>query len=284
MLGLVLSVAVVELAMAEFQAPLERIEAERTAAAMREAFDARGYALAQVRETGIAPRIYVHSIPLDLASVPEVHEKKSVFIRTLLPLILKANEEIAEQRARLLGLHGRAPHAPEDAEWLSKLAASYGASAGDTTELLVRVDLVPVSLALAQGIDESGWGTSHFARADEALFGQHAGPTSRSMDEAVANGVAIEAFGDLLDSVRAYLLNLNSGRAYDGLRRHRAELLALGRQPTGLELAAGLKDYSERGNEYVSEIRSIIEVNELHHYDPVKLEPSGGALVIVPER
>ena len=39
-------------------------------------------------------------------------------------------------------------------------------------ELLIKVDKVPVSLALAQAAIESGWGTSRFAQEGNALFGQ----------------------------------------------------------------------------------------------------------------
>ena len=41
-------------------------------------------------------------------------------------------------------------------------------------ELLMRVDIVPPSLALAQAADESGWGTSRFAEQGNSLFGQWA--------------------------------------------------------------------------------------------------------------
>lgn len=266
-----------------FRSPITQVTAPRTAQAMRELFDAHDYALAPVRASGVAPRIYVHSIPLDLAKVSEVHEKKSLFIRMLLPLVLKANEEILAQRTRLQALHGRGELAEEDRAWLSQLATRYGASPGDTSELLLRVDAIPPSLALAQGIDESGWGTSHFARADEALFGQHA---PKGAPDAVAatgaKGVAVAGFSALLDSVQAYLLNLNSGHAYHALRERRAEIAASGRQASGPELVGALVHYSERGAAYVENLRSIIEANALHELDAAALEATGGSLLVLP--
>ena len=39
--------------------------------------------------------------------------------------------------------------------------------------LLIKADEIPVSLALAQAVIESGWGTSRFAYEGNALFGQY---------------------------------------------------------------------------------------------------------------
>jgi len=279
--GLLLVLACADSSSDEFMAPRKEVRVPPTAEAVRQVFDEQDYRLEHVRRTGVAPRIYVWSLPRDIGSIEDVDEKKRLFIRTLLPLVLKANEEIEEQRARLLALHGKDAHAPDDAEWLTQLARAYGGSPDDPAELLVRVDVVPVSLALAQGIDESGWGTSRFARADESLFGQHASATSEEASDAKASTVRIEAYDNLLDSVRSYFLNLNSGHAYHGLRKERAELTRSGKRPTGLELANSLRDYSERGGDYVADLRTIIEANGLHAYDPVQLASTGGSLRIV---
>ena len=37
----------------------------------------------------------------------------------------------------------------------------------------MRVDIVPLSLALAQAAIESGWGTSRYLREGNALYGQY---------------------------------------------------------------------------------------------------------------
>ena len=283
LLSLVVALACPDASHAEFRSPTQDIAAPRTAEALIAVFEEHGYALGPVRESGIAPRIYVHSIPLDMASVAEVHEKKSLFIRTLLPLVLKANEEVVEQRARLLRLHGEAEIDADGRAWLAQLAERYGGAPDDTAELLVRVNVIPPSLALAQGIDESGWGTSHFARADEALFGQHAPPGAAKADTAQSNDVAVAAFDTLLGSVRSYFLNLNSGHAYHALRQRRAEIYASGGRPSGVELAEALVHYSERGSDYVAELHSIIHSNALHEFDASQLAQSGGSVVVVPK-
>lgn len=281
-LGLLVALACSDSGREGFRPPSREVRVPATAEAVRQVFDAQGYRLEDVRRTGIAPRIYVRAIPRDMASIEEVDEKKRLFIRTLLPLVLKANEEIGAQRARLLALHGQASPAPRDVEWLTQLAAAYGGSPDDTAELLVRVDVVPVSLALAQGIDESGWGTSRFARADESLFGQHARPSSENAVDSKSSAVQVEGYADLLDSVRSYLLNLNSGHAYHRLRQERAALTRAGQRPSGLALVDTLRDYSERGGDYLADLRAIIEANGLHAYDTVRLATIGGSLRVVP--
>lgn len=282
LLSLLLALAHPGAVLAEFRQPTLDVAVPRTAEALIEVFDEHAYALGPVRESGIAPRIYAHSIPLDMASIADVREKKSLFIRMLLPLVLKANEEILAQRERLVALQADGESGAEDRAWLAKLASDYGSSPGDTAELLVRVNAIPPALALAQGIDESGWGTSHFARADEALFGQHAPQGGAKTDTAGSNAVAVAAFETLLESVRSYSLNLNSGHAYHALRQRRAEIDAAGRTPSGAELAEALLHYSERGSDYVAELRSIIHSNALHDFDAARLASTGGSVVILP--
>ena len=48
----------------------------------------------------------------------------------------------------------------------------YKVKKSDLNELLFRMDMIPVSIALAQAAKESGWGTSRFALEGNAIFGQ----------------------------------------------------------------------------------------------------------------
>ncbi|MBT6205766.1 MAG: hypothetical protein HOI34_19000, partial [Rhodospirillaceae bacterium] len=77
----------------------------------------------------------------------------------------------------------------------------------------------------------------------------------------------IRAFATPLDSVEAYMLNLNSHAAYADLRARRAQ----SESPSGSDLAAGLTSYSERGADYVSSLRAIISVNKLSNLDTAVL-------------
>ena len=227
-----------------------------------------------------------------------VEAKKRIFFRAMAPLALRSNELIRVERERLLGLAGGTDLSDEERRWLAELAEDYGltppvgaegagdggADAWDTLidELAVRVDEVPVSLVLAQSANESGWGTSRFAGEGNALFGQWSFGGSGMLPEAQRASLSdyrVAAFETPLLSVIAYMRNLNTHSAYARLRELRAQARADGETPRGYSLAAGLDRYSERGQEYVDEIRSMIESNRLGDADETYLAPGPVYLV-----
>src|SRR5690606_19969249 len=122
---------------------------------------------------------------------------------------------------------------------LASLAEEYGVPDRDIDKLLLKVDIVPPSLALAQSIEESGWGTSYFARTGNALFGQRGwGSDTPGMAPAVQKAgdtFRVRAFPWVLDAVKAYVHNLNTHPAYAELRRLRAEAREKGSPPSGYE-------------------------------------------------
>src|SRR5690606_7858331 len=122
------------------------------------------YRLEEVRSGQPVPRLFVEKMPTDLDRIPDAEQRKETFIKLVLPLVLSINERIAEQRERLVALLdakviGKTLSAADEV-WLGRLAAIYGTDADDPFALLDRVDAVPVSLVLAQAIEESGWGAS----------------------------------------------------------------------------------------------------------------------------
>jgi len=246
------------------------------------------------------PRLYLQHIPPRWGKVYAPHmpvtEKKEFFFFALAPLVLAANEAVLADRQKLLALldkhQDNTPWTDEEREWLSLLAEYYGVDGepgeADAHEaLLLRVDAVPTSLVLAQAAAESGWGTSRFASEGNALFGQWTwsgeGITPKEQRTETKGNYQIRAFETPEDSVRSYLHNLNTGHAYDSLREQRQLLRSQQKPVTGHDLADGLLKYSERGQEYVDEIRALIRINRLHATDsaylrdmtPVKLVPVG---------
>lgn len=249
-------------------------------ASLVEAFDQLGYAFPLIGDgaTGV-PRLILASLPHDLAEVPENAERKAIFFRAVLPLVLRVNEEILAERKKLLDIRARlrAHHHVTQAEraWLQAMAERYETTPGDIEQLVKRIDVIPPSLALAQAAEESGWGSSRFVREGNALFGQwvmvdegHQLPLIR--DEGRTHRVA--SFASLLDSTRAYARNLNSHRAYREFRDARAAARAEGRAASGFELAQHLGRYSQRGAAYVHRIRGLIVVNELRELDGAQLD------------
>lgn len=204
-----------------------------------------------------------------------VETKKSIFFRLMAPLILIANENIAQQRELV-------KNEPLNSQKLIDIALKYNIIKEPQTNLkeaqrrllLSRVDIIPASLALAQAAEESGWATSRFALEGNAFFGQWDfsgnGMKPKQQREALGNyGVA--KFDSPLDSVEAYMFNLNTNAAYQNLRDLRGEMRSNDRHITGYELAATLDKYSERGEAYISGLRLMIRYNKLETVDEMKL-------------
>jgi Bax protein len=224
------------------------------------------------------PRLRMARLPHDLADVSEIPRRKAIFFKAVLPLVLQANERIAADRERLWALRHRARMGghilAQDRIWLMAQAERYGTEPADFDELLTRMDVVPPSLALAQSAEESGWGTSRFVREGNALFGQyttasegHLVPTRRPDDA----DFRVRAFANLLESVQAYMHNLNTHPAYARLRASRAAMRRMGAPLDGAALAPHLDRYSERGPAYVRSVLSIIEANGLDTLDQARL-------------
>ncbi len=255
----------------------------RGAAELVELFEAHGYRLDHVRSTGRVPPIHLTAIPPDLEALP-LPEMESTFVRILLPAIAAIDAEIASNRQRVLALAARGATVPTR-PFLVNLAQRYGVAPGDTAELRARVDTIPASLALAQGIDESGWGRSRLAREGNALFGQHLPrhTTGRSIGVS-GSSVRLAAFDSVRDATAAYVHNLNTERAYVALRELRAKRARAREAAGGFELAGALVHYSERGSVYVKSIRGLIRAHRLGDFDGVSVDSTLQPLVVHVER
>lgn len=252
-------------------------------------FATLGYRPQAVREAQApVPRRFLASLPGGLDRIERADERKRIFVATLLPLVLRANELIARDRARAELLRARiesgAEIDPLAAEWLVALAERYklGPVASveeiDFDALLRRVDIIPPSLALAQGAIESGWGTSRFARLGNAIFGQWTWdpnmPGLVPEQRSAGKRHRVRAFEFLIDSVRGYMHNLNTAPAYSGLRLMRAQLRARNQPLRGLPLASTLIRYSERREAYIADLRTIITSNRLSEFNEARLAPA----------
>jgi Bax protein len=250
--------------------------------------------LQPIREDGSqVPLIDVLRIPEDWPDIVSDVKRKSGFFRTLLPLVLLANQHITNDRDRVLALKGALDAGDElvrsDREWLRDLAAHYGihsdegADATNTiTVLLPRVDAIPASLAIAQAAIESGWGRSRFALQGNALFGQWSwdGNGMKPLDASEDSTHRVARFDNLLESVEAYMLNLNSQGSYADFRKIRAAQRAQGHHPDGLTLASTLIHYSQEGTGYAAKLDAIIRANKLSPFDQAILDIEGAGLVI----
>ena len=254
-------------------------------------FDRMGYTQkawqAGIREI---PRVYLADVPDTWRerSTKElsVAAKKRLFFRLIAPVVLRINEIILEDRDRAKELTERLAEGqsvrPEDQAWLTELAAKYKVleSTGKRlnsdafAELLMRVDIVPPSLSLAQAASESGWGTSRFAAEGNSLFGQWTWgkglkPTEQRTSK--LGDYRVAAFDSTAQAAYSYALNLNTARAYRGLRLKRADLRRQNLRISGTVLAETLVNYSERGQAYVDDLKALIRENRLDDADDASL-------------
>jgi len=215
------------------------------------------------------------SVPMpDFASIENTDEKKATFFNFLRPFIEKANAELLADREILLDLSGQSRLSSRDEAWLRETAQRFGfeIAEGDplpeslVKDLLVRVDKIPASLALAQAALESGWGTSRFARQGNNLFGiwcYEPGCGIVPKRRPPGRTYEVKRYATPENSFLDYMENLNSNSAYRELWRIRASLRSDGQPIRGTALAAGLTRYSQEGWEYVEKVRSMIRSNGL---------------------
>jgi Bax protein len=206
-------------------------------------------------------------------------EKKAAFINFLLPHVRVVNAGILRERRRLNEIRKDVAQGGKpgffDARWLKKVAEDYecevpakiGLSFID--QLLVRVDVVPASLVIAQAAEESGWGTSRFAVRGNNLFGMRVYDGRGLVPRARERGekFKVATYGSVRESIADYINNLNTGENYLDLRMTRRDLRRRGQPATGAALASGLASYSSRGPGYVESIRAIIAGNKLGRFD-----------------
>jgi len=217
---------------------------------------------------------YIKHLP-DLRMM-DVEERKEIFIASVLPLILRANEELLMRRQIIKRDYAQGNEA-RLRRWAELYLIDDINEGGDIDALyealMLRVDIVPVSLALSQAIVESGWGTSRFARQGNALFGQwawseHKGikPYEPSNDRAV-----VRSFPSLFDSVRAYMHNLNTHFAYSDWRDVRIQNRDIDQNTLTMLLIPKLEKYSEDGQVYIRKLDNIIRTNNLQYYNAARL-------------
>jgi Bax protein len=259
-----------------------------SAKALHKTFTRLGYQLDKIKsDNKPVPRVFLTSLPVDLSQVPENKKRKAIFFKALLPLVLQVNEEILNDRRQLWKLRyqtalGEKPDAA-DRLWLRVMTERYKVKSGDIDALFSRIDIVPTSLALAQAAEESGWGASRFAREGNAMFGQWTRATSKGLvplKRDAGKSHKVKSFETLIDSVRAYALNLNSHRAYKGFRRTRQSTRRAGSAIDGRVLAGKLHKYSERGVDYVISLRNLIDRNGLGLLDGARLDIGASAALI----
>ena len=231
------------------------------------------YDLKGIRAGGKVKPIYLTKLPKDLRTLGNTKQRRELFIQIILPLILDENLRITEDRKKLFKILSKNFNSVGERVWLKRRFKEYKIEDGDLAKLKMRMDIIPVSIAIAQAANESGWGTSRFALEGNALFGQWTwskkGISPKNKDP--NQNHKILQFQVLKASVNAYKNNLNTHNAYKEFREARAKLRQNNKEIIGTELTKYLKRYASIGEKYVIILDDIISKNSLTDFDTADL-------------
>ena len=238
-------------------------------------FEKSGYNLEKVRDGEPVANFFLAKFPEGISELDNIEQRKRIFIQILLPIVLSENEKIIEDRRKLTAIMNRKSF-KKDADWLNEKFQQYKVKNNSVKELLVKMDIIPPSLAIAQAAYESGWGTSRFATEGNALFGQWGWkenkgmvPENRGEDERHE----ISKFNKIRYAVSAYKNNLNTHPFYEEFRIERAKQRSgrLSGSISGIKLIKHVHKYSIKGDDYVLGLKKIIEQNSLQDFDKANL-------------
>ena len=259
---------------------LEADSVRLSASTIKQLFEDTGYDLKDVRKKKLVKPVALTLLPQEIKMIENTKKRKEFFIQIVLPLIIQENNNIKLDRKTLFSIINKSDNTNSEKQWLDKKYKQYGVKSKDLSTLKIRMDEIPVSLAIAQAAKETGWGTSRFAQEGNALFGQWTwsgeGLKPKEAEEGADHKVM--KFNILQASVRAYQRNLNTHPTYKDLRKARAEFRDSNKPLDSLELSNYLNKYAETGNQYVEVLQQIIKQNKLKDFDDAKLLPSSSDL------
>ena len=255
---------------------LESDTVRLSASTIKQLFEDTGYNLKDVRKNKLVKPVALTLLPQEITMIEDTKKRKDFFIKIVLPLIVKENNNIRLDRKTLFRIINKNNNTVSEINWLEKKYKQYGVRSKDLSSLKIRMDEIPVSLAIAQAAKETGWGTSRFAQEGNALFGQWtwSGEGLKPKDAEEGKGHKVMKFNVLQASVRAYQRNLNTHSSYKEFRKARAEFRDLSKPLDSMELSKYLNKYAETGNQYVEVLQKIIMQNKLKDFDDAKLLPS----------
>ena len=204
-------------------------------------------------------------------------EKKIQFIETLLPLIAFQNQKILVERKRLIMLRDyineQKTLKKNDIIYLNNLAKQYSKNINEKhkidliNELLISVDVIPNSIVLAQAANESGWGTSRFAKEYNALFGQYTYDEKNGVvpiEREIGKKHLIRYFSSVDKSVESYFININTHHAYKKFRKIRSQMTS---NKINIKLLTQALDVYAEDESYVKTINAIIDSNNFIQFD-----------------
>ena len=248
-----------------------------SASTIEQLFKDNRYSLDTVKKT---KRVNVGNqltkLPKELKNIESPKKRKKLFIKIVLPLIIEENVKIRFDRKKLFVILNKNITSSRDKAWLELKFKQYGIKNNDLAKLKIRMDEIPVSLAIAQAAKETGWGSSRFAQEGNALFGQWtwSGEGIKPLEVEKDKKHKVAKFKILKASVRAYQRNLNTHPSYKEFRIARAIQRDNDEKLDSLKLVEFLQKYAETGQKYTEVLKKIINQNSLTDFDDVEILPT----------
>ena len=259
---------------------LENDSVRLSASTIKQLFEDTGYNLNDVRKKKLVKPVALTLLPQEIKMIENSKKRKEFFIQIVLPLIIEENNNIKLDRKTLFTIINKSNNSVSEKKWLERKYKQYGVRSKDLSTLKIRMDEIPVSLAIAQAAKETGWGTSRFALEGNALFGQWtwSGEGLKPKEAKEGQSHKVMKFNILQASVRAYQRNINTHSTYKNFRKARAKLRDSNKPLDSIELSKYLNKYAETGNQYVEVLQKIIKQNKLQDFDDAKLLPASANL------
>ena len=197
----------------------------------------------------------------------------------MLPLISYENRKISLERSRLQSIKDFLINfntlTKSEIQFLEKISKKYRLKIKNkhkldiVNELLELVDIIPNSIVLAQAANESGWGTSRFAKEYNALFGEYTYDFSNGVVPLLrkeGEKHLVKSFDSYDKSVQSYFNNLNSHYAYKDFRTVR-KIMRKNNNFNNINLLVNELDTYAADENYINTIKSIIHINKLDILD-----------------
>lgn len=203
------------------------------------------------------------SLP-DLRKYPTGTPRKKAFLKTVVPVIEKVNQQIMEERNWLLSVRKNKKWSAQELRQLTQICDSYGMKCSNPQrinwdKLLSRVDIMPTHLVATQAATESGWGTSQLATQNGNLFGMRCGSGCQTKPGKVKG---YSTYSSVEGTVTAYMKNMNTHNAYESLRNSRAKQRKSTDELDTTKLINDMKGYSELGSTYNRYLQEMYASNE----------------------
>ena len=233
-------------------------------------FEEENYNLKDIRQGKAVDPVFLSKLPTGIANIDNIGDRKKLFIKVILPLIIYENNKILEDRSYLNQISREKSLSEQETVWLDKKFEEYKVKTSEIEELKKRMDVIPPSLAIAQAAYETGWGTSRFAMEGNSLYGARTWKKGKGIvpnDRGEEQKFEVLSFKIIRASISSYKKNLNTHQSYNEFRKARAIQRKEKNRVFGLELSQYLNKYSEIGNVYVQRLKKIIEQNSLTDFD-----------------